>query len=172
MENVERLWRLNSFPLHNEKEVTRSKQDHYCLELLETKTAIKEVGGVLRYATPLLRAPNSPQLFSSVHTLLPCLRGTECRLKKDQGLSEIYNQEIQKLVDMEYVKEVDPKDHQPGSESWLVPHHVIKQASGKYRLVFNCSFQLNGLNLNHSLLPGPTLGASLHSWHAPPFLRA
>ena len=117
MENVERLWRLNSFPLHNEKEVTRSKQDHYCLELLETKTAIKEVGGVLRYATPLLRAPNSPQLFSSVHTLLPCLRGTECRLKKDQGLSEIYNQEIQKLVDMEYVKEVDPKDDQPGSES-------------------------------------------------------
>ncbi|XP_076135495.1 uncharacterized protein LOC143118304 [Alosa pseudoharengus] len=161
MENVERLWRLDSFPHRKDKEVTRSKQDHYCLELLETKTAVNKVGEVLRYATPLLRAPNSPQLFSSVHTLLPWLRGTERRLKKDQELIEIYNQEIQKLVDMEYVKEVDPKDDQPGSESWLVPHHVIKQASGKHRLVFNCSFQLRGLNLNRGLLPGPTLGPSL-----------
>ena len=36
MENVERL---DSFPHHKEKEVTRSKQDHYCLELLKAKTA-------------------------------------------------------------------------------------------------------------------------------------
>lgn len=161
MENVERLWRLDSFPHRKEKEVTRSKQDNFCLELLETKTAVKIVGETLRYATPLLRAPNSSRLFSSVYTLLPWLRGTERRLKKDQELIEIYNQEIQKLVDMEYVKEVDPKDDQPGSESWLVPHHVIKQASGKHRLVFNCSFQLHGLSLNCSLLPGPTLGPSL-----------
>ena len=161
MENVERLWRLDSFPHRKEKDVTRSKQDHYCLELLETKTAVTEAGGVSRYATPLLRAPNSPQLISSTHNLLPWLRGTERRLKKDPELVEICNQEIQKLVEMEYVKEVDPKDDQPGSESWYVPHHIVKQASGKHRLVFNCSFQLHGLNLNRSLLPGPTLGPSL-----------
>ena len=47
MENVERLWRLDSFPHRKEKEVSRSKQDHYCLELLETKTAAIEAGGCL-----------------------------------------------------------------------------------------------------------------------------
>lgn len=33
--------------------------------------------------------------------------------------------------------------------------------NGKKSIVFNCSYQFKGLNLNESLLPGPTLGASL-----------
>lgn len=35
------------------------------------------------------------------------------------------------------------------------------QHNGKNRVVFNCSFQLRGNNLNELLLPGPTLGSSL-----------
>ena len=155
MENVERLWRLDSFPHRKEKEVTRSKQDHYCLELLEMKTKVKETGGVSRYATPLLRAPNSPQLTSSTHNLMPWLRGTERRLKKDPELVEICNQEILKLVEMEYVKEVDPSQVQN-----LGMFHITSSNEQVGNIDW-CSFQLHGLNLNHSLLPGPTLGPSL-----------
>ena len=46
---------------------------------------------------------------------------------------------------------------------WYLPHHVIQQHGGKYRLVFNCSFQATGQSLNDCLLPGPTLGPSLLS---------
>lgn len=161
MENVEGLRKMDSIPHRKEKEVTRSKQDQYSLHLLETKTMSREVDGIPRYATPLLKMGNSPRLTSSVRTVLLLLRGTERRLKKDPELAEIYKREIQKLVDAEYVKEVNPTNDKPDSESWYLPHHIVKQVSGKHRLVFNCSFQTNGLNLNHCLLSGPTLGPSL-----------
>lgn len=48
-------------------------------------------------------------------------------------------------------------------ESWyhfLVPHHLVEH-NGKHCLVFNCSYQYQGENLNAYLLPGPTLGPSL-----------
>lgn len=89
MENVERLWRMDSFPHQKEKEVTRSKQDQYSLDLLEEKTTVTEQGGVSCYATPLLRMPNSPHFTSSVRALLPMLRGTEHQLKRDPELAEV-----------------------------------------------------------------------------------
>ncbi len=39
----------------------------------------------------------------------------------------------------------------------------MTQHNGKNRVVFNCSFQHGGKNLNQLLLPGPTLGPSLMS---------
>lgn len=53
-----------------------------------------------------------------------------------------------------------PEEVEQTKEAWYVPHHMV-QHNGKNRVVFNCSFQFEGNNLNKLLLPGPTLGPSL-----------
>lgn len=58
-----------------------------------------------------------------------------------------------------YRVELEPRAEET-STSWYELHHVT-QHSGKYRVVFNCSFQFQGNSLNKLLLPGPTLVSSL-----------
>ena len=95
LRNVERLWQIDTFPYANE---TRSKQDKLALDLLHSKTIRVETDGVMRYATPLLRAPNSPVLKAPKEAVLPRLCATERRLSKDLKLSDIYEEELNKLV--------------------------------------------------------------------------
>ncbi|KAK7902058.1 hypothetical protein WMY93_018827 [Mugilogobius chulae] len=128
LKHVERLWQMDVLPWRNPKTSTRSQQDQYALDLLETHTARQDIDGINRYATPLLRA-------------------------------SAYIAEIQRLVEAGYVVELEPgSEHTP--TSWYIPHHMV-QHNGKNRVVFNCSFEFQGQNLNKLLLPGPPLGPSL-----------
>lgn len=45
-------------------------------------------------------------------------------------------------------------------ETWYITHHMVSH-NGKNRIVFNCSSQFQGLNLNESLLLGPFLGVQI-----------
>lgn len=81
--HVERLWQLDTQPYWSKKLVTRSKQDQEALDLLEAKTLHVEVGGVQRYATPLLRVKQMPRLQAPKEAVLANLRSTERRLQKN-----------------------------------------------------------------------------------------
>lgn len=156
--HVERLWRLDSVPHRPEREVMRSKQDQLAVATLDAKTVRTEVNGIQRYATPLLRHPDMPLLVAPKESVMPLLRSTERRLRKDPQQAEAYQKEIQKLIDAGVVSEVSKET--PHEEEWYIPHHLVSR-SGKFRLVFNCSHQYLGQSLNQYLLPGPTLGPSL-----------
>ncbi len=159
-QHVERLWQIDVLPSRSEKVITRSKQDQMAADMLETRTRRVEVDGVWRYATPLIRGPDTPQLKGTIEFVLSSLRNTEKRLSRDPERAKVYEAEIQKLLDSGYVLRVPPEGQQVDEESWFIPHHLM-QHNGKYRLVFNCSFAYQGVSLNQQLLPGPTLGASL-----------
>lgn len=51
-------------------------------------------------------------------------------------------------------------DNNSNGEGWYLPPHLVHH-NGKYRVVFNCSFQFKGLGLNKTLMPGPQLSPSL-----------
>ncbi|XP_053710099.1 uncharacterized protein LOC128752671 [Synchiropus splendidus] len=157
--HVKRLWEIDTVPYRNEKEATRSKQDKLAVAVLETKTARTKVDGISRYATPLLRHPNMPQLRAPTDSVMPLLRSTERRLRKNPIQAKAYKVEMQRLIDSGTVQEVAPETIPP-KECWYIPHHLVSH-NGKNRLVFNCSHQYLGQTLNQYLLPGPTLGASL-----------
>ncbi len=55
LQNVQRLWQLDTVPQWEGKDVTRSKQDQEALQLLDRKSLILEMEGIHRLATPLLR---------------------------------------------------------------------------------------------------------------------
>lgn len=156
---VERLWQMDILPYRNEKLVTRSKQDTEAMHMLEEKTIRVEVKGVQRYATPLLWKTSPPPLAAPKEAVLPHLRRTENQLSQSPEKSQVYKSEITKLLDAGYVKKI-PQSTAVQTEGWYIPHHMVHH-NGKNRIVFNCSFNFQGLSFNEYLLPGPTLGANL-----------
>lgn len=158
--DVQRLWQLDAPPYIPEKEVIRSKEDRQAVAILEAKTIRVPVDGVERYSTPLLKKGDFPQMQVSPEVVIALLRSTERRLTKNRGLSSIYNQEIQGLVDSGYVVKLSPDEIHSSTESWYIPHHIVHH-NNKARVVFNCSFEFQGTVLNHYLLSGPPLGPTL-----------
>lgn len=138
--NVEKLWQVDVLPFRNEKEVTRSQQDQYAVNMLESNTTRVEVDGVLRYATPLLRRKDMPQFQASKEMVIPCLRNTERCLAKHPDRAKAYSAEIQKLTQAGTVKKLSSHELTQSGESWYIPHHMVTH-NNKNRIVFNCSYQ-------------------------------
>ncbi|XP_024865045.1 uncharacterized protein LOC119617585 [Kryptolebias marmoratus] len=157
---VEKLWQMDVLPYRSEKLAVRSRQDQEAVRLLQEQTVRVNVSGVERYATPLLRVKNMPPLKATPEAVLPLLRGIEKRLAKSPGQAAAYQREIEKLVEAGYVVKLGDHQLKTSVEAWYIPHHMV-QHNGKNRVVFNCSFQYQGYNLNQLLLPGPTLGPAL-----------
>lgn len=157
---VEKLWQMDVLPWRSDKACIRSRQDQEAVELLEKRTIRVEMDGVKRYATPLLRVKNMPELKAPKEAVLSQLRSTERRLAKNPQQAAAYITEIAKLEKSGYVKRVPPNAVTNTPCSWYIPHHMVEH-NGKNRIVFNCSFQYHGQNLNELLLPGPVLGPSL-----------
>ncbi len=115
---------------------------------------------VQRYATPLLRRTPIALLYTGMEAVLPRLRNIERILAKNPGQAHVYCSEIQKLESAGYIAKIAPDEADKSTESWFIPHHMVHH-NGKDQIVFNCSFQYHGQNLNEQLLAGPTLGPSL-----------
>ncbi|KAK0149995.1 hypothetical protein N1851_009229 [Merluccius polli] len=159
-QHVESLWKLDTLPFRNSKEVIRSGEDKAAMEQLEQKTIRVTVDGVPRYATPLLRKPNAPTLHAPSTAVMALLRATERRLATNPEQSSVYNEEINKLEKAGYAVKIDADKVSRSRESWFLPHHLVSH-NGKARVVFNCSFNYQQACLNNNLLPGPTLSAPL-----------
>ncbi|KAK7926211.1 hypothetical protein WMY93_008521 [Mugilogobius chulae] len=157
---VEKLWQMDVLPYRSEKMAVRSRQDQEAVKLLQTQTVRVNVDGIERYATPLLRVKDMPLLKATPESVLPHLRGTEKRLVKAPEQAAAYQREIEKLVEAGYAVKLAPHQVESSAEAWYIPHHMVEH-NGKNRVVYNCSFQHQGHNLNQLLLPGPTLGPAL-----------
>lgn len=90
-----------------------------------------------------------PQFQAKLEAIMPLLRITERRLSRDPAKAATYNKEVQKLVDTGSVVKLQPDEALQKGQSWYIPHHLVEH-NGKPRIVFNCSFQIKGLNLNES----------------------
>ncbi|XP_026115567.1 uncharacterized protein LOC113094113 [Carassius auratus] len=157
---VEKLWQMDVIPYRSEKVVTRSKLDQEAIRLLQEKTVRVNVDGVMRYATPLLRIQHMPTLHMPKEAVVPQLRSIERKLMKNPDQACAYKTEIERLKNASYVEKLQPCEAERSHESWYIPHHMVTH-NGKNRVVYNCSFQYEGQNLNKLLLPGPTLSPSL-----------
>ena len=91
--------------------------------------------------------------------MLPQLRGIKAKAPEQAAA---YEAEIHKLEDAGYMVKLEAHQVNETEEAGYIPHHIV-QHNGKNRVVYNCSFQYQGHNLNELLLPGPALGSSLLS---------
>lgn len=151
---------MDVLPYRSEKLVVRSRQDQEAINLLQEQTIKTEVDGIQRYATPLLRIKNMTRLKATPEAVLPHLRSTERRLARDPAQAAAYQKEMDKLVESGYAVKLPPDQVAATAEAWYIPHHMV-QHNGKNQVVYNCSFQYQGHNLNELLLPGPVLGPVL-----------
>lgn len=159
-QNVERLWKLDTLPFRNSKELIRSGEDKAAMEQLEQKTIRYIVDGVSHYATPLLHKPNAPTLHAPPVAVMPLLRATERHLGSNTEQAAVYNEEIHKLETAGYAVKIISDEVSSSKKSWFLLHHLVYH-NKKARVVFNCSFNYRQACLNDNLLPGPTLSAPL-----------
>lgn len=160
--NVKKLWQLDVATPGSDKLVVHSKQDQRAVQLLERQTTRFTMGGIDRYATPLLRASVWAPLKAPIKAAMSRLRNCEMRLLKEPQQAQTYKDEFQNLLKAGYIKRLRSSDDSDSSvaETWYIPHHLVTH-NRKDRIVFDCSFTYQGQSLNSQLLPGPALGPSL-----------
>ena len=158
---VERLWKLDSFSQTSEKEASRSRQDKRALSKLELDTDQEEVNGIPIYCTPLLWIGDDVKLHSEPKAVIPRLRSFERKCARDPRNAEAFEKELEKLVSAGQVRKLTSAEiSQSQDRIWYIPYHVV-WAHDKARLVFDCSFEYDGVSVNGNLQPGPTLCSSL-----------
>ncbi|XP_064101528.1 uncharacterized protein LOC135212085 [Macrobrachium nipponense] len=88
------------------------------------------------------------------------LMSQEKRLIKN-GTFDEYSEEIQKLIDSCFVRELYPEESR--DEGWYLQHHAVYQLhkSTKVRIVWNSAAKFNGLCLNDGFYKGPDFLNSL-----------
>lgn len=91
-QNVERLWKLDTLPFRNSKEVICSGEDKAAMKQLERKTMRVTADGVSRYAAPLLHKPNTPTLHAPPLVEMALLRSRERCLASSAEQSAVYNE--------------------------------------------------------------------------------
>ncbi len=160
LRNEEKLWQVDTLPSKSDKQAKRSREDQEALQLLETKTIRVEHNNVQHYATPLLRKRGTSPYHATKDTVMPSLCGIEKRFAEDEDKASAYAAEMSKLELAGSVRKLTPEEAAQSEETSFIPNHLVEH-NGKNRIVFNCSYQFQGRNLNKSLFPGPTLGPSL-----------
>ncbi|XP_038063119.1 uncharacterized protein LOC119733821 [Patiria miniata] len=117
--------------------------------------------GLQHPSNKFLQIPSIPPQ-STPRAVEALARAHKRKMDKDSKLAEFCTTYIQKLKNQGHVQELGTLAEVLVMEtsSWFIPYHVVF-SSNKYRLVFNCSFESMGQNLNDELLARPTLHSSL-----------
>ena len=83
------------------------------------------------------------------------------RLEKTD-LTEVYDQNIQKMISSGYAERVPQNEITLNDGTvWYIPHHPVLKKAGKVRPVFDCSAKFRGVSLNSECLQGPNLTNNL-----------
>lgn len=88
------------------------------------------------------------------------LRGIEKRLVKAPVKDTAHQAETLKLEEAGFPMRLEPHQVEKTEEAWYIPHDILHH-NRKNQVVYKCSFQYQGKNLNELLLPDPALGPSL-----------
>ncbi|XP_071950981.1 uncharacterized protein [Antedon mediterranea] len=159
---MERFMAVDVLHHVNPKESVRSKNDKFAIQTLENGTKQVEVQGVQRLQTPLLWKPGYRTPSSTPRCVQSLALSTQRKISRKPELVDFCRSYINKLKTNGSIRVIGPVDTLSPEQQlgWYIPCHVV-HSSGKYRLVFNCSFEYDGQNLNDELLAGPTLSPAL-----------
>ena len=155
---MDRFMSIDKLPHINPNSVTRSRNDLLAIKTLEENTVCVKVDGIDRLQTPLLVKPGGNLPSGNPESVRALARSHRRKMIAKPEMAKYCKTYMQKLLDQGHVRDLGPLDGMIGEErlGWYIPYHVVF-SSGKYRLVFNCSFICDGQNLNEELLAGPTL---------------
>ena len=110
---------------------------------------------------PLLWKPGHRPPSSTPQAVEALARSNQRKIARDPEIAEFCRSYMQKLNNQRLIQVLGTIDElTPEQRGWYIPCHVVN-SSGNYKLVFNCSFEFAGQNLNGELLAGPTLSPSL-----------
>ena len=114
------------------------------------------------YVMPLPFRENGVKLPANYQPVLNRFYGLLSQFRKrGHEFKQKYTEFVEGIISRGEA-ELVPQSELESREGWFLPHHgVYHKKTGKIRVVFDCSAQTNGVNLNDQLLQGPDLNNSL-----------
>lgn len=138
----------------NHKDGVLSQTDIRFIEIMKDQTTIDQQGHV-EMPLPFSKRPSLPDNKEAV---MKRFHGLEKRFKKDHTYEKHYKQFMADIIEAGDA-ELIPEGEEIMGEIWYIPHFGVyhPRKPGKIRVVFDCSAEFAGENLNHYLLQGPDL---------------
>ena len=153
-ERVERFWHIESNDLD---EKSLSVNDQKVLDLWY-RDITREEG---HFVLPIPWKQGYADLPNNKF-MAQCRLNSLTRRLERTGITDIYDQTIQKMIGSGYAERVPENQLNLSDGSvWYIPHHPVLKKPGKVRPVFDCSAQYKGVSLNSESLQGPNLTNNL-----------
>lgn len=147
-----KFWEVEQLP----ERKFRSTEEQFCEDhFMDTHTRTENG----RYVVQMPIKTDAPQLGTSRRIAMIWLRRIEKSLENKPIERRLYNEFMQKYIDLGHMKMVDP----PNSEDnmYYIPHHCVykhKKNEAKFRTVFHASSaSSNGISLNQIQSKGEKL---------------
>ena len=135
-----------------DEDVALSVEDRQFLKILDDGVS-QRPDGKLSAPLPFRTEPHLP---NNRFVALQRLEGLKKKFEKDSNYKDKYVSEIQESLDRGFAEAVPPHQGKEGSV-WYIPHHGVPKDKNDVRVVFDCSAEYKGNNLNGILLQGPNL---------------
>ncbi len=132
-----------------------SYNDKRFVELMQSEVKIEQG----HYVLPLAFQEGTVTLRNNREMALRRLQGLKSKFNKNPDFRGKYSKFMQEMLDLGYAKKSDVTE----TDAWYVPHHSVSNPHkpDKFRVVWDCSAEYQGLSLNKSLMSGPDLTSSL-----------
>ena len=137
----------------DEEDTALSIEDRQFLQILD-EGVTQRSDGKLVAPLPLRSVPNLP---NNRFMALQRLEGLKRKLDKNPGFKSKYAEVIKESLDSGFAEPVPPSDKGKVGSVWYIPHHGVPKDQDDVRVVFDCSADYKGNNLNGELLQGPNL---------------
>ena len=111
------------------------------------------------FELPLLWKDVSLKLPESLSVARKRLEGVKRRLLRDDGLKELYCQQVESVLEHGYAEEVPKDEWESNNRVWYIPHHPVINPNklGNVRIVYDCAAKSHGISVNEKLIKGPDL---------------
>ena len=132
-----------------------SAEDVVAYDCMNSNIAFKDG----HFELPLLWKDVSVEFPESISMARKRLDAVKRRFLRDNGLKEMYCQQMESVLKHGYAEEVPKDEWESSNRVWYIPHHPVINPNkpGKVRIVYDCAARSHGISLNEKLLKGPDL---------------
>jgi len=153
--DIERLWEIEGEDLYSDKQ-SWSEEDKHVIELWDKQH--KMVDGHYQVPVPWRPGVQFPCNYGVAVSRL----GSLCGNLKKRGLTQRYQEEVDKLLQQGYAEPVK-NQNVLSQKIWYLPHQAVLNVKKpeKLRLVFDCASKFRGESLNDKAYQGPDINNRL-----------
>ena len=139
-DDVTKLWKLENEGLYD---ISWSQEDKYVIYLWHKETTNVDN----HYVIPIPRRDHGEPLPNNF-VIAKCRPGSLSRRLEKENKCDLYQGEINKLLEKGYAEPVPSEETVGSNRIWYIPHHGVTTEKKSLRVVFDCACKYRGKSIN------------------------